>query len=160
MHYLLQKLMLQIYLKIQKSYLALVRGIAPESGIIDNPVPQKPKGKRVPAITEYRRLFEFERYSLVAAWPKTGRLHQIRRHLKHISHPLIGDVNYGKGEHNRFFRERFGLMRLGLHAASISFAHPQSLKPMTLHAPVPEDFVQTLRAMGVPESLLTLPAHP
>ena len=145
---------------VQKAYLALVRGITPESGIIDNPVPKKPNGKRVPAVTEFRRLFVFERYSLVAAWPKTGRLHQIRRHLKHISHPLIGDSKYGKGEHNRFFRDKFGLTRLGLHAAAISFTHPQSGEDLTLEAPLPEDFAGPLKAMGVPEELLTLPTTP
>ena len=145
---------------VHKAYLALVRGITPESGVIDNPVPKKPNGKRVPAVTEFRRLFEFERYSLVGAWPKTGRLHQIRRHLKHISHPLIGDSKYGKGEHNRFFREKFGLTRLGLHAATISFTHPQSGEKLTLHAPLPEDFARPLKTMGVPEALLTLPSTP
>lgn len=145
---------------VRKGYLALVRGIAPEHGVIDNPVPKKPKGERVDAITEYRRLFEFERYSLMAAWPKTGRLHQIRRHLKHINHPLIGDVNYGKGEHNRLFRERFGLNRLALHASSIAFAHPASGDSLVLEAPMPEDFSGPLGKMGVPSALLSLRPWP
>ncbi|MEE2960690.1 MAG: pseudouridine synthase [Myxococcota bacterium] len=139
----------------QKAYLALVRGITPDEGIIDHPVPKEPRGERVDAITYFRRLYYFERYSWVAAWPKTGRLHQIRRHLKHMTHPLIGDVNYGKGEHNRLFRERFGLQRLALHASSISFCHLRSGEPVTVRAPMPADLAGPLQAMGVPEVLFT-----
>ena len=75
----------------------------------------------MPAVTAFRRLAIFERYALVEARPRTGRRHQIRRHFKHLSHPLIGDVRYGKGEHNRLFRERFGLHRLALHALELAF---------------------------------------
>ena len=142
--------------QIAKAYLALVRGVTPEQGLIDHPVPKKPKGERVAAVTAFERKFIFERYSLVATWPKTGRLHQIRRHLKHITHPLIGDVNYGKGEHNRLFRKRFGLNRLALHASSISFDHPMRDETMVIHAPMPEDLAGPLRAMGVPEPLMVL----
>ena len=141
---------------VRKGYLALVRGIAPDEGVIDNPVPKKPKGPRVDAVTHYRRIFTFERYSLVEAWPKTGRLHQIRRHLKHITHPLIGDVNYGKGDQNRLFRERFGLNRLALHAATISFTHPTSNAAMQVQAPMPSDLAGPLAQMGVPSELLDL----
>lgn len=143
---------------VSKAYLALVRGITPAEGIINNPVPKKPQGERVDAITEFRRLFVYERYSLVGAFPKTGRLHQIRRHLKHITHPLIGDSKYGKGEHNRFFREKFGLNRLGLHASSVAFKHPITGELLTIGAPMPEDFGATLRQMGVPEALWSLAA--
>ena len=66
----------------------------------------------------------FGRYAVVEARPHTGRLHQIRRHLKHISCPLIGDVRYGKGEHNRIFRDRFALHRLALHCTSLRVPHP------------------------------------
>ena len=145
--------------QVSKAYLALVRGITPDDGVIDNPVPKIPKGERVPAITSYRRLHIFERYSLVAAWPKTGRLHQIRRHLKHITHPLIGDVNYGKGEHNRLFRDRFGLNRLALHASAIQFNHPTSGESMCVCAPMPQDMADPLKAMGIPESCLQILPH-
>lgn len=134
---------------VEKRYLALVRGIPPETGVIDSPVPRSPGGPRVPAVTEYRRFATFERYALVEARPLTGRLHQIRRHFKHISHPLIGDVRYGKGEHNRLFRERFGLHRLALHALSLSFNHPGTGERLEIVAPVPEDLAGPLRAMGL-----------
>lgn len=135
---------------VRKRYLALVRGITPDEGVIDHPIPREDDGPRVPAVTEFRRLGTFERYSLVEAFPRTGRRHQIRRHLKHLSHPLIGDVRYGKGEHNRLFRERFGLNRLALHALEIAFAHPDDGRPLRLFAPVPEDLAGPLRAMGLP----------
>lgn len=139
--------------EVRKRYLALVRGIPPEEGVIDHPVPRAPEGPRVPAVTGFRRLATFERYALVEVVPRTGRLHQIRRHLKHISHPLIGDVRYGKGEHNRLFRDRFGLHRLALHALALELAHPLDGRPLRLFAPVPEDLAGPLRAMGmeVPE---------
>jgi tRNA pseudouridine65 synthase len=135
--------------EVRKRYLALVRGIAPEAGVIDHPIPRAPGGPRVPAVTGYRRLATFERYSWLEVVPETGRLHQIRRHLKHLSLPLIGDVRYGKGEHNRLFRSRFGLYRLALHAAELRFAHPTSGAPLAVIAPLPADLSVPLAAMGI-----------
>lgn len=136
--------------KVRKRYVALVRGIPPESGVIDSPVPRSPGGPRVPAVTEFRRLATFERYALVEAVPRSGRLHQVRRHLKHLAHPLIGDVRYGKGEHNRLFRCRFGLHRLALHALEIELVHPVGGNPLRLFASIPEDLAGPLRRMGLP----------
>jgi tRNA pseudouridine65 synthase len=136
---------------VTKRYLALVRGILPEQGEIDHPLaPSKDKPKR-PALSRYRRLGTFERYSLVEVEPQTGRLHQIRRHLKHISHPIIGDVRYGRGDQNRLFRERFGLHRLALHAHSIAFPHPVTGAPMCVVAPLPDDLALPLSQMGLLE---------
>jgi tRNA pseudouridine65 synthase len=137
--------------RVRKRYLALVRGIPPEAGIIDHPIPRAPGGPRVPAVTRFRRLATFERYAWLEVVPETGRLHQIRRHLKHISHPLIGDVRYGKGEHNRLFRSRFGLYRLALHAAELSLEHPASGAPLRFQAPLPADLAGPLAAMGLIE---------
>ncbi|MEM9293395.1 MAG: pseudouridine synthase [Acidobacteriota bacterium] len=135
--------------EVTKRYLALVRGIPPQQGVIDHPVPRTPRGERVPAITEFRRLGSFERFSLVEARPRTGRLHQIRRHLKHLTHPLVGDVRYGKGDINRHFRQRFGLHRLALHALELSLPHPYGGDFLSLRAPLPEDLEGPLRAMGL-----------
>lgn len=134
---------------VQKTYLALVRGVTPEEGRVDHPIPRRENGPRVPAATSFRRLGVFERYSLVEAHPETGRLHQVRRHLKHISHPIVGDVNYGKGEINRHFRERFGLRRLALHASRLSLLHPFTGERLSLAAPIPEDLRGPLEAMGL-----------
>jgi tRNA pseudouridine65 synthase len=112
---------------------------------IDHPVLRGERGgERVPAVTEVERLEVFGRYSLVAATPRTGRLHQIRRHLKHVSCPLIGDVRYGKGEHNRLFRERYGLHRLFLHASELAFAHPKTGEEIRVSAPLGEDLAGPL----------------
>ena len=141
--------------RVEKTYVAFVRGIPPDEGIIDSPVPRVPKGERIDAETHFRRLWTFEnRYSLVEAIPKTGRLHQIRRHLRHITHPLIGDVNYGVGEHNRLFRTRFNLHRLALHALRISFEHPASGEQLTVHAPMPADLLGPLKEMGLPDTII------
>jgi tRNA pseudouridine65 synthase len=107
-----------------KRYLAITRGHPPEHLVIDHPIPRAPNEERVDAVTEIWRREVFGRYALVEARPHTGRLHQIRRHLKHISCPLIGDVRYGKGEHNRLFRTVHHLHRLALHCTSLSVAHP------------------------------------
>lgn len=141
---------------VHKTYLALVRGVAPDEGVIDNPVPKTEGGPRVPAVTAFRRRHAGERWSLVEARPRTGRLHQIRRHLKHISHPIVGDVNYGKGDVNRLFRERFGLYRLALHAAELGFHHPFSGQAITITAPLPPDLAEPFAQMGIPESALEM----
>lgn len=137
--------------QVHKIYLALVRGVTPEEGVIDSPVPRTEGGPRVPAVTAYRRRHAGERWSLVEARPQTGRLHQIRRHLKHISHPIVGDVNYGKGDINRLFRERWSLRRLALHAAALQIQHPFTGEPLTLRAPIPEDLAGPFRMLGIPE---------
>jgi tRNA pseudouridine65 synthase len=120
-----------------KQYLALARGWPAESGEIDHALARDPElpsagQPRVAAITRFRRLQCFEwpfrvdngahpssRYALVQVEPLTGRRHQIRRHFKHIAHPLVGDTTHGKGEHNRAVAAWLGVQRLWLHAASV-----------------------------------------
>lgn len=139
--------------EVKKRYLALVRGVAPVEGLIDHPIPRREGGPRVPARTSFRLVgaSPVERCSLVEARPETGRLHQVRRHLKHIGHPLLGDANYGKGALNRHYRETFGLKRLALHAASIAFTHPLAGAPFYIEAPLPPDLAQPLSALGLGE---------
>ena len=71
----------------------------------------------------------------------------MRRHCKHLSHPLLGDTRYGDGAHNRIGRERFGLHRLALHAARLAFTHPRTGERIELSAPLPEDLSRPLAAM-------------
>jgi tRNA pseudouridine65 synthase len=118
--------------RVGKRYLALVRGWPPEAGVIEQPLardPERPSQgqERVAAVTRYRRLACYEwpfrvdgphatsRYALVEAEPLTGRRHQIRRHFKHIAHPLVGDATHGKGAHNRAVAQWLGVQRLWLH---------------------------------------------
>jgi len=104
-----------------KRYLAITRG-HPADQTIDHPIPRAPGEERVAAVTEVRCVETFGRYALVEARPRTGRLHQIRRHLKHVACPIIGDVRYGKGEHNRIFRSQHDLHRLALHCTHLAIA--------------------------------------
>jgi tRNA pseudouridine65 synthase len=140
--------------EVHKRYLALVRGVPPAEGVVDHPVPKSEGGPRVPAVTAFRTLATVGRWSLVEARPATGRLHQIRRHLKHLGHPLVGDVNYGKGDVNRFFRDAYGLRRLALHAAEVRFRHPILGAEVVVRAPVPDDLRGPLVALGMPEHAL------
>jgi len=133
--------------EVEKRYWAFVRGITPEEGIIDHPLPRQKDGPRVPSVTHYTRLCTFERYSLVDAWPQTGRLHQVRRHLKHISHPLIGDAKYGKKEHTDLHKNRFGLDRMALHCWVLVFEHPTLHTPIECIANMPADLAEPFAKM-------------
>ncbi len=137
---------------VDKRYLALVRGEPPEAGLIDHPIPKQESGARVEARTRFVRIARssVDRCSLVEVMPETGRLHQIRRHLKHIHHPIIGDVNYGSGEINRHYRARYHLHRLALHAHLLAFAHPISRERVVITAPLPDDLGSALVALGLP----------
>lgn len=144
---------------VAKTYLALTRGVPPE-GRLDHPVKTE-DGDRVDAATRFSVRWVFRRrYALVACEPETGRTHQIRRHLKHLSCPIIGDTSYGKSEHNRLFAAEFGLTRLFLHASALTLPHPRTGAPLTLTCPLPDDLLGPLTAMGCPLMDLGLAAEP
>lgn len=126
-----------------KRYLAITRGHPPEHLMIDHPIPRAPGEDRVDARTEIWRRDVFGRYALVEARLHSGRLHQIRRHLKHISCPLIGDVRYGKGEHNRIFRDDHALHRLALHCTALTVAHPDG-GTLAVTSPLPADLAAAI----------------
>lgn len=138
---------------IKKKYLVLVRGVTDESGRIDYPISRKRGGARVHAVTEYRRLASSPtepRYvSLIEVMPQTGRLHQIRRHLKHIDHPVIGDARYGKGRINRAMARTYGLTRLALHCWQLSILHPHTQKNLNFTAKVPDCLSKPFHRMGL-----------
>ncbi len=137
--------------RVEKSYLALVRGMPPDDGVIDHPIPKSEGGPRVPALTRFRVLGRsaIDRCSLVLAMPQTGRLHQIRRHMCHIHHPIVGDVNHGSGVINRHYRATYALHRLALHAVAIAFDHPVTGVRVSVVAPVPDDLAPALQALGL-----------
>lgn len=131
----------------RKRYLGLCRGVIESSLRIDHPVPEGEA--RRPARTEVEPLQVYcDRYTLVEARPLAGRRHQIRYHLKHVSHPLIGDANYGQGRINRFFRESFGLDRLFLHAAALRLEHPVENRYVELACPLPAELEQVLARLA------------
>ena len=141
--------------RVEKRYLALVRGTPPDAGVIDHPVPKKESGARVPAVTRFRRIARstVDRCSLVEAMPETGRLHQIRRHFKHLSHPVVGDVNYGSGEINRHYRAQYQLHRLALHAHFLAVAHPRTRARIVIRAAMPDDLGAVLDALALPRAV-------
>ncbi len=143
--------------QVDKRYLALVRGEPAASGTIDHPIPksvEKTGAPRVPAVTHYRLVARstVDRCSLVLALPETGRGHQVRRHLRHLGHPLVGDVNYGRGEINRRYRAEYGLHRLALHALSIAFDHPVTGARVAVTASMPDDMGLALERLALPRS--------
>jgi tRNA pseudouridine65 synthase len=138
--------------QVEKCYFAIVRGEAPEHVILDYPVPRAEREERVPAVTELWRRYKGAYFSVVEARPRTGRHHQIRRHLSHLRHPIACDSNYGTGWFNRKMREQTGLSRLALHAAAITL--PTSSGTISVRAPLPEDLRKAFDALGVPEETL------
>jgi len=135
--------------EVDKRYLALCRGHDPSLMQVDHPLAKKKGGEARPAVTDFKLLGHFERYGLYEARPRTGRLHQIRRHLRHASHPIIGDVRYGKGEHNRVFRERFGFHRIALHASDLRLRQPRTQEALHLHAPLFPEFAALLQTINL-----------
>jgi tRNA pseudouridine65 synthase len=139
----------------EKYYWAVCRGWPDESFTVDHDLdggPGKPQKK--PAVTHFTRLataelaqpsagFETSRYALLLAQPQTGRFRQIRRHLKHVSHHLIGDTSHGDGRHNRAFR-MLGVHRMLLHARRLAFAHPHTGVAVEAIAPLDAEFARAL----------------
>jgi tRNA pseudouridine65 synthase len=159
---------------VKKEYECLVRGWCSEpQGRIDHalvpkydkfadPLASQDKEAKE-AITDFKVIGQTEldipvgrystsRYSRVACFPHTGRKHQIRRHMKHLLHPIIGDTKYGEGRHNRMFRDHFNLHRLVLMARSIQFSHPVTDELLTIHADLPGDIEQLYAAIGLNKS--------
>ena len=157
--------------RINKTYIAIVRGHSESHGEIDHPLSDKRDQRRAgasvaarewpakPARTTYQRLlttevpyacgrYDSSRYSLLALFPETGRRHQLRRHMKHISHPIIGDTTYGQGRHNRLFREHFNSHRLLLCAYRLSLSHPINNTPLDFFTELDANFMNTANALG------------
>ncbi len=158
--------------EVDKRYVAFVRGWLPDAVQVDHPL--KPDdapadAQPQPAVTDFHCLLRAEwpeamdgqhattRASLVAATPQTGRRHQIRRHLKHLSHPIIGDATHGKGPLNRWWAERLGRQRLWLHACELGFKHPVTGAALRIESPWQTGadwcaLLDALRARGALES--------
>ncbi|HNR90974.1 MAG TPA: pseudouridine synthase [Dokdonella sp.] len=145
---------------VAKTYLAVCRGWPDEEGVIDSALPGvREHSERKPALTRWRRLATIEvpiavgrypqqRYALVEVDPETGRYRQIRRHFSHIRHPLIGDTSHGRTEHNRLFKQYFGVHRLLLHAWKLAFTHPLDGCRLCVEAPLDEAFAGLLARFG------------
>ena len=148
---------------VEKDYWAVCRGWPAErSFLVDHPLDGGPgKPARKPAQTAFEVLatcelempsagFPTSRYALLRASPLTGRFRQIRRHLKHLSHHLIGDSSHGDGRHNRNFR-LLGIHRMLLHARRLGFVHPHSGVPIDVLAPPDAAFAKALALFERPD---------
>lgn len=145
----------------EKKYYAVVRGYVDNQDIIDYPLVEeldkmadKFRQQNRPAqdaVTHYQGVskievpikvgkFDTARYSLVKLTPKTGRKHQLRRHMKHIFHPIIGDSRHGDLHQNRAFSDYFGIKRLMLHAFGLKIIHPSTNLPLTITANLPDEW--------------------
>lgn len=145
--------------RVHKTYLAVVRGWPDASGIVDHALAPSPGAPPQPAVTAFRCLARAEvpvpcgpyassRYALVELSPRTGRQHQLRRHLKHMAHPIIGDTEYGDGRHNRLFREHFGLRRLLLQAVRLELCQPLTGMVLRLECAPEAEFVGLFPRVG------------
>ena len=151
---------------IDKQYLAVVRGFIAEQGVVDYALSFKPDAiadkfanlDKPPqeAVTHWQSLAQVElpfsvskkhdtsRYSLVRLMPETGRKHQLRRHMRHLFHHIVGDTSHGDGRHNRFFRTQYDCARMLLHAQSLALSHPVTGEPLLLKAGLDSQWINIL----------------
>ncbi len=137
-----------------KTYWTIVRGYTPEEGVIEKPL-AKDNGELQDALTRYRKLKQVQldipvskypttRLSFLEVKPETGRMHQIRKHMAHIRHYIIGDKPHGDCKINKVFEEKLELFNMLLHAKELSFTHPITKKEITIEASIPEHFEKVL----------------
>lgn len=141
--------------EMEKTYHAIIRGWIEEGDVLDYPLKEeldkiadkfaKQDKEAQSAVTEYQPLAKVEvpfstgkfpttRYCLVEMKPKTGRKHQLRRHMAHLRHPIVGDTTHGDGKHNRLYRDEYDCHRLLLHATELRFTHPYTQQELVLKA--------------------------
>lgn len=145
--------------EFKKVYFAIVRGWIPDEVVVDRGIRHDKEKERRSALTHFSKLasieipypvgpFDTARYSLIKAVPETGRRHQIRKHLNHISYPIVGDTWYGDRDHNRFFANTFEISQMLLHAGQVSFTHPVSRLPLKITANLPAHWEKALRILN------------
>lgn len=149
---------------VQKEYLAVVRGYTPPKQTIDHPIKKdstKLHAEPKAAVTHYTTLAQIElpipvgryqtaRYSLVKINPETGRMHQIRRHFKHINHHILRDKRYGDWRHNKMVLDRYGWHPMFLHASKLQFRHPYTEKQVIITAPITETWESMIKVFNWP----------
>lgn len=138
--------------KVIKTYTALVRGFLKDETVINYPLTEGTKTQV--AITKYKVIKKFElnvpsanfqtsRYSLLEINPETGRFHQIRKHMAHIFHPIIGDRPHGCNKQNKLWKEKFGMTTMLLHAQNLAFNYPEN-NPVHIEANMSNEFERVL----------------
>ncbi|KMK52306.1 23S rRNA pseudouridylate synthase [[Actinobacillus] muris] len=147
--------------EITREYEAVASGIMTQGGKVDEPMARHPTKRTAmavhpmgkPAVTHYRIMERFRNYTRLRLRLETGRTHQIRVHMAHIAHPLLGDQLYGgrprppKGASAEFLEVLRNFKRQALHAAMLRLHHPITNELMEWHAPLPEDFVELIEAL-------------
>lgn len=161
--------------KVRKRYLALVRGNMHESGELDYPLREEldkiadkfaQEKEAQEAVTLYQPVLNAEipfssgrypssRFALMSLEPLTGRKHQLRRHMAHLRHPIIGDTTHGDGKQNRFFREHFQQNRLWLIAKQLSFTHPITGQALQIETELEPEWLQVFTGLGWDEDTLS-----
>ncbi len=145
--------------EVQKTYWAIVRGFTEDKATIDYPL-KKENGTLQEAVTRYQTLaraeiplpfgkFPTSRYSLVEAYPETGRMHQIRKHFAHIFHPILADRPHGCNKQNKLWKDTFDMDTMMLHAKKLTFKHPITQENIEIEAPLQADFVKTLTILDI-----------
>ncbi|WP_413113773.1 tRNA pseudouridine(65) synthase TruC [Thaumasiovibrio sp. DFM-14] len=161
--------------QLEKTYHAIVRGWINDAAVLDYPLKEEldkiadkhasQEKEAQSAITAYKPLatvevpiatgrYQTSRYCLVEMMPQTGRKHQLRRHMHHLSHHIIGDVNHGDGRHNRVFRDHYDCRRLMLHASRLSFRHPYTDEPIEITAGVDDNWHRVFKEFAWEPELL------
>ncbi|WP_165312701.1 tRNA pseudouridine(65) synthase TruC [Vibrio ziniensis] len=155
--------------EMEKTYHAIVRGWIEEGDVLDYPLKEeldkiadkfaKQDKEAQSAVTEYQPLAKVEvpfstgkfpttRYCLMEMKPKTGRKHQLRRHMAHLRHPIVGDTTHGDGKHNRLYRDEYDCHRLMLHGSELRFVHPYTQKELVLKAAFDEVWQKLFTEFG------------
>ncbi|GAB5382047.1 MAG: tRNA pseudouridine(65) synthase TruC [Aliiglaciecola sp.] len=171
----------QLTLKhVSKTYYAIVRGYSPEQGQIDYALKEKldkiadkkARQDKAPqdALTDFQTLQSFElpfpvgryqsaRYSLVKLMPKTGRKHQLRRHMAHIRHPIVGDTTHGDGKQNQFVRLQYNFEGMALTCFEMALMHPVEKNPLILRSHFDKRMADLLYSWGMTPSQLHQSIH-
>ena len=145
---------------VEKKYLAIVRGFFPDDiTMLDYPLTND-RGKQQEALTHFKKIKQVEidipfgkhktsRYSLVEVMPKTGRMHQIRKHLSHLRHPIIGDRPHGCNKQNKLFKEKWNMTTMLLHAKEWKGIHPITKSSLEISANLSPEFERTKILLGL-----------
>ncbi|MCL1057659.1 tRNA pseudouridine(65) synthase TruC [Shewanella gelidimarina] len=161
---------------IDKEYLAIVRGNMYDAATLDYALKVEldelgdkdvdPNKAAQNAVTSYRPILNSEipfasgryatsRYALVHLSPHTGRKHQLRRHMAHLRHPILGDTTHGDGKQNKFFRDHFGVNRLWLIAKKLSFNHPRTGERVHIETELEQEWLDLFEGLGWQEEALS-----
>ena len=148
---------------MERQYCAVCVGVMTGGGTVNQPIGRHPRYRKKmavapergkTAITHYRIARRFKHFSQINVQLETGRTHQIRVHMDHIRHPLVGDVMYGgknkfiAGTSKKLIKEVNLFNRQALHAQTLSFRHPDTAQIVSFEAPLPSDLSNLLALLG------------